>query len=224
MDKNILLVDDDDRLRDLISIYLKEKGYIISVCRDIDEAEDLTNYLLFDLIILDRMLPSGDGVNLIKKIKFKSDTQIHLLTALGETRNRIEGLKFGADDYLPKPFEPEELFLRINTILRRYENSRLDSKIVTFGEYKFDLKKLILKRNDENIYLTEGEKNLIYILAKKVNNTVTREALAQGDVKESDLRKVDVQITRLRQKIEKNPKKPSFIQTIRGRGYRLIAN
>ena len=224
MDKNILLVDDDDRLRDLISIYLKEKGYIISVCRDIDEAEDLTNYLLFDLIILDRMLPSGDGVNLIKKIKIKSDTQILLLTALGETRNRIEGLKFGADDYLPKPFEPEELFLRINTILRRYENSRLDSKIVTFGEYKFDLKKLILKRNDENIYLTEGEKNLIYILAKKVNNTVTREALAQGDVKESDLRKVDVQITRLRQKIEKNPKKPSFIQTIRGRGYRLIAN
>tara|TARA_B100001123_G_C15342690_1_gene1035662 strand:+ start:3014 stop:3688 length:675 start_codon:yes stop_codon:yes gene_type:complete len=224
MDKNILLVDDDDRLRDLISIYLKEKGYIISVCRDIDEAEDLTNYLLFDLIILDRMLPSGDGVNLIKKIKIKSDTPILLLTALGETRNRIEGLKFGADDYLPKPFEPEELFLRINTILRRYENSRLDSKIVTFGEYKFDLKKLILKRNDENIYLTEGEKNLIYILAKKVNNTVTREALAQGDVKESDLRKVDVQITRLRQKIEKNPKKPSFIQTIRGRGYRLIAN
>jgi len=224
MDKNILLVDDDDRLRDLISIYLKEKGYIISVCRDIDEAEDLTNYLLFDLIILDRMLPSGDGVNLIKKIKIKSDTPILLLTALGETRNRIEGLKFGADDYLPKPFEPEELFLRINTILRRYENSRLDSKIITFGEYKFDLKKLILKRNDENIYLTEGEKNLIYILAKKVNNTVTREALAQGDVKESDLRKVDVQITRLRQKIEKNPKKPSFIQTIRGRGYRLIAN
>ena len=224
MDKNILLVDDDDRLRDLISIYLKEKGYIISVCRDIDEAEDLTNYLLFDLIILDRMLPSGDGVNLIKKIKIKSDTPILLLTALGETRNRIEGLKFGADDYLPKPFEPEELFLRINTILRRYENSRLDSKIVTFGEYKFDLKKLILKRNDENIYLTEGEKNLIYILAKKVNNTVTREALAQGNVKESDLRKVDVQITRLRQKIEKNPKKPSFIQTIRGRGYRLIAN
>ena len=137
MDKNILLVDDDDRLRDLISIYLKEKGYIISVCRDIDEAEDLTNYLLFDLIILDRMLPSGDGVNLIKKIKIKSDTPILLLTALGETRNRIEGLKFGADDYLPKPLEPEELFLRINTILRRYENSRLDSKIVTFGEYKF---------------------------------------------------------------------------------------
>ena len=92
MDKNILLVDDDDRLRDLISIYLKEKGYIISVCRDIDEAEDLTNYLLFDLIILDRMLPSGDGVNLIKKIKIKSDTPILLLTALGETRNRIEGL------------------------------------------------------------------------------------------------------------------------------------
>ena len=157
-------------------------------------------------------------------IKHNNNTPVIMLTAMGESENRIEGLKFGADDYLPNPFEPEELFLRINTILRRYENSRLDSKIVTFGEYKFDLKKLILKRNDENIYLTEGEKNLIYILAKKVNNTVTREALAQGDVKESDLRKVDVQITRLRQKIEKNPKKPSFIQTIRGRGYRLIAN
>lgn len=224
MEKNILIVDDDDKLRNLISIYLKEKNYSISACEDLAEAKNLIKYFIFDLIILDRMLPDGDGVDLIKDIKTISDTPILLLTALGETQDRISGLKTGAEDYLSKPFEAEELFLRINNILKRYDITDNKSKTILFGDYKFNLKSLKLQKNNEDIYLTEGEKNLIYILANKANNIVKREHLLLNDLEETDLRKVDVQVTRLRQKIEKNPKKPTFIQTIRGKGYRLITN
>ena len=224
MEKNILIVDDDDKLRNLISIYLKEKNYSISACEDLAEAKNLIKYFIFDLIILDRMLPDGDGVDLIKDIKSISDTPILLLTALGETQDRISGLKTGAEDYLSKPFEAEELFLRINNILKRYDITDNKSKTILFGDYKFNLKSLKLQKNNEDIYLTEGEKNLIYILANKANNIVKREHLLLNDLEETDLRKVDVQVTRLRQKIEKNPKKPTFIQTIRGKGYRLITN
>ena len=224
MEKNILLVDDDERLRNLISLFLQEKGYKISTCKDLDEAEDLIDYFIFDLIVLDRMLPGGDGVDLVKKIKSKLNTPILLLTALGEPQDRILGLKTGAEDYLSKPFEPEELFLRIKSILKSYDISGLSAKLVSFGNYKFDLKTLKLTKDGDEIYLTEGEKNLVYILAKKVNSIVPRENLAQDNQNESDLRKVDVQVTRLRQKIEKNPKRPSYIQTIRGKGYRLITD
>ena len=224
MEKNILIVDDDDKLRNLISIYLKEKNYSISACEDLAEAKNLIKYFIFDLIILDRMLPDGDGVDLIKDIKTISDTPILLLTALGETQDRISGLKTGAEDYLSKPFEAEELFLRIKNILKRHDITDNKSKTILFGDYKFNLKSLKLQKNNEDIYLTEGEKNLIYILANKANNIVKREHLLLNDLEETDLRKVDVQVTRLRQKIEKNPKKPTFIQTIRGKGYRLITN
>jgi len=224
LDKNILLVEDDNRLRNLISVYLQEKGYSISTCGDVDDAEELINNFIFDIIILDRMLPGGDGVDLIKKIKSKSNTPVLMLTALGEIQDRITGLKTGAEDYLSKPFEPEELFLRIKTILNRYAIINLNQKLIIFGEYKFNLKTLKLTKNNTDIYLTEGEKNLMYILSKKVNNIVTREHLAQNEMRESDLRKIDVQITRLRHKIEKDPKKPSFVQTIRGKGYRLTTD
>ena len=117
MEKNILLVDDDDKLRELISTYLEEKGFIVSTCADINQVKELINYLIFDLIILDRMLPGGDGIDLIEKIKSKSNVPILVLTALGDTQNRIKGLRFGAEDYLSKPFEPEELFLRVKTLL-----------------------------------------------------------------------------------------------------------
>ena len=224
MKKNILLIDDDDKLRELISIYLEEKGFKLSSCGDISEAEDLTDHFIFDLIILDRMLPGGDGINLIKKIKLKSNTPILMLTALGNSSERINGLKTGAEDYLSKPFEPEELFLRINTILKYQFDNNINSKYVNFGKYKFELTKMRLKKDDKDIYLTEGEKNLLYILSKKINQNVSREILAEGNYEESDLRKIDVQITRLRQKIEENPKKPNFIQTIRGKGYRLVTD
>ena len=157
MNKNIfhiLVVDDDDRIRDLIKQYLEENNFLVTSAKDALDAKKKMEILKFDILILDIMMPGESGLSLTKEIKKNNPTPIILLTAKGETKDRVKGLEFGADDYLPKPFEPEELFLRINTILRRYENSRLDSKIITFGEYKFDLKKLILKRNDENIYLT----------------------------------------------------------------------
>ena len=224
MEKNILLVDDDDKLRELIGAYLEEKGFLVSTCADINQVRELINYLIFDLIILDRMLPGGDGIDLIEKIKSKSNVPILVLTALGDSQNRIKGLKSGAEDYLSKPFEPEELFLRVKTLLKYQSSLSSKSKLIFFGQYKFDLNTMTLKKENEDIYLTQGEKNLLFILAKKYNNDISREILAEGNNKESDLRKIDVQITRLRQKIEKNPKKPRFIQTVRGKGYRLIAN
>jgi len=224
MEKNILLVDDDDKLRELISSYLEEKGFILSTCSDVGELEELINYFVFDLIILDRMLPGGDTIDFIDSIKSKSNTPILMLTALGDTQNRIKGLKKGVEDYLSKPFEPEELFLRINTILKYQDENNINSKFIIFGNFKFELTKMRLKKNNEDIYLTQGEKNLLYLLAKKQNINVSREILAEGNQNESDLRKVDVQITRIRQKIENNPKKPHFIQTVRGKGYRLVTD
>lgn len=224
MEKNILLVDDDDKLRELIKAYLEKKGFFVSTCVDIDEFEDLTSHFIFDLIILDRMLPGGDSIDLVEKIKLKSNTPILMLTALGDSQNRIKGLKTGVEDYLSKPFEPEELFLRIKTIIKYQHDNNLNSKFINFGKYKFELTKMRLKEGNKDIYLTQGEKNLLYILAKKINTNVSREVLAEGNSSESDLRKIDVQITRLRQKLEINPKKPNFIQTVRGKGYRLVTD
>jgi len=224
MKKNILLVDDDDKLRYLIASYLEEKQFVVSTCGNSNQVEELINYFIFDLIILDRMLPDGDGIDLINKIKSNSDTPVLMLTALGDVQNRIKGLKIGADDYLSKPFEPEELFLRINSILKYRQNIESKSKFIKFGEYKFDMNTQRLKKENQDLYLTQGEKNLLYALAKKINNEISREILAEENYEITDLRKVDVQITRLRQKIEKNPKKPLFIQTVRGKGYKLISD
>ena len=147
MEKNILLVDDDDKLRELISSYLEEKGFILSTCSDVGELEELINYFVFDLIILDRMLPGGDTIDFIDSIKSKSNTPILMLTALGDTQNRIKGLKKGVEDYLSKPFEPEELFLRINTILKYQDENNINSKFIIFGNFKFELTKMRLKKN-----------------------------------------------------------------------------
>ena len=143
---------------------------------------------------------------------------------MGQDTNKIDGLKTGADDYVSKPFEPEELFLRINSILKYRQNIESKSKFIKFGEYKFDMNTQRLKKENQDLYLTQGEKNLLYALAKKINNEISREILAEENYEITDLRKVDVQITRLRQKIEKNPKKPLFIQTVRGKGYKLISD
>ena len=151
MEKNILLVDDDDKLRELISTYLEEKGFIVSTCADINQVKELINYLIFDLIILDRMLPGGDGIDLIEEIKSKSNVPILILTALGDSQNRIKGLKFGAEDYLSKPFEPEELFLRVKTLLKYQSSLSSKSKFIFFGQYKFDLNTMILKKGSEDI-------------------------------------------------------------------------
>ena len=224
MSKSILIIDDDKRLRELLEEYLTEKEYKIYLCDDFTSAQEILEYFIFDLIIVDRMMPSGDGVNLIKIIKEKNSTPVILLTAMGEAENKIEGLKIGADDYISKPFEPEELYLRIQKLLTLYNINIKKKKSVIFGDFIFNLNTLQLKKNTDVIYLTEGENKLLLKLINKKNDIVLREELAGSNVDESELRKVDVQITRLRQKIEINPKQSHFIKTIRGKGYKLICD
>ncbi len=224
MKKNILIVDDDQRLRDLLKDYLTEKKLDVYVCDDFENASEIIQHFIFDLIILDRMMPTGDGIKLVSKIKQIYPTPIVMLTAMGEDINKIEGLKIGADDYVSKPFEPEELYLRIMNLLNLYKNSTDELSRISFGNYIFNILKLELRKNQEIIYLTEGENNLLLKLVQKRNNIVLREELANSKYDETELRKVDVQITRLRQKIEANPKQPQFIKTMRGKGYKLICN
>ncbi len=224
MSKNILIVDDDKRLRELLKNYLNEKNFNIYLSGDFNEAKEILSFILFDLIILDRMMPTGDGINLIDYTKKLSNTPIIMLTAMGENINKIEGLKTGADDYLSKPFEPEELFLRINNLLNLYKSFEKKDLKVIFGDFIFSLSSLRLEKNGEVVYLTEGESNLLQKLVKKRNDIVLREELAGQEFDESELRKVDVQVTRLRQKLESNAKQPQFVKTIRGKGYKLICS
>ena len=220
--KSILLVDDDQRLRELLKDYLNEKNFQVFTSEDFDEARAILGFFIFDLIILDRMMPTGDGINLIQDIKKASNTPIIMLTAMSEDNHKIDGLKTGTDDYLSKPFEPEELFLRINNLLKLYKNINQEELLFSFGSFIYDTKTNLLKLNDKEIYLTEGENNLLLKLINNRNNTLSREELAEKEFDESELRKVDVGITRLRQKIEKMPKQPQYIKTIRGKGYMLI--
>lgn len=222
MNKTILLVDDDQRLRELLKDYLSEKNFKVYTSQDFSEAKEILDFFLFDLIILDRMMPSGDGIDLIKYIKKKSNIPVIMLTAMGEDNSKIHGLKIGADDYVAKPFEPEELYLRIINLLKLYENINQEELRIGFGEYVFDIKTNSLKINDKELYLTEGENRLLLKLINKRNSILSREELADREFDESELRKVDVGITRLRQKIEKKPKQSQFIKTIRGKGYMLV--
>ena len=224
MKKSILIVDDDERLRELLKDFLTEKNLKIYLCEDFSEAKDILSFLVFDLIILDRMMPSGDGIELVEFIKNNSNSPIIMLTAMSEDKNKIDGLKIGADDYLAKPFEPEELFLRINNLLKLYQNVSNNNTIVKFGDFVFDISSLNLKQNNDLVYLTEAESDLLLKLVLKRNDIVMREELADQEFDESELRKIDVRITRLRQKIEKNAKQPQYIKTIRGKGYKLICD
>jgi len=224
MPKSILIIDDDKRLRELLEEYLSEKQYKVYLCDDFISAKEILKYFIFDLIIVDRMMPSGDGINLINVIKEKNNTPVILLTAMGEVEDKIEGLKIGADDYISKPFEPEELYLRIQKLLKLFNVKKEKKKSIIFGNFSYSLDTLELKKNNKIIYLTEGENSLLIKLINKKNDIVLREELADKDYDESELRKVDVQITRLRQKIETNPKQSHFIKTIRGKGYKLICD
>ncbi len=224
MKKSILIVDDDKRLRELLSDYLSEKDFEIYLSEDFSEAKEVLPIIKFDLIILDRMMPSGDGIELIEFIKNNFRSPVIMLTAMGSDKNKIDGFKFGANDYLSKPFEPEELYLRIKNLLNLYGNSNKENLNIKFGNFVYNLSSMELKKGDNIIYLTESENELLIKLTNKRNEIVLREELADQDFDETELRKVDVRITRLRQKIEKNAKQPQFIKTIRGKGYKLICN
>ena len=219
---HLLIVDDDTRIRTLLQRYLSENGYRVTAAKDVAEARQLMASLDFDFIVLDVMMPGEDGFALTKAIRETSRVPILLLTARGETGDRIEGLERGADDYLAKPFEPRELLLRIATILRRAGTPvEVVKQIMQLGTCRFDAERGELTRDGKPVKLTSAELQLMRVLAANPGQTFSRSDLSErmGGVLE---RTVDVQITRLRRKIENDPKLPLYLQTVRGVGYVLM--
>lgn len=218
---HILVIDDDTRLRRLLKKYLTDNGFEVSEASNPNEADDLLALFVFDLIIMDIMMPQKSGLDYTKELRDRDlQTPILMLTAMGDSSNRITGLENGADDYLPKPFEPRELVLRINNILRRVMALR-HSDEVYFGPYTYNLTTGALLQNDTQIVLTTAEQELLKALASKAGETISREELGEL-LKTDNLRNIDVQITRLRKKLETDIKKPLCIQTVRGQGYLLV--
>jgi two-component system phosphate regulon response regulator OmpR len=216
---HILVVDDDNRIRELVKEYLNENGFIISTGNNAEEAKDKLEYFKFDLIVLDVMMPGMSGFELTKEIKKKSNIPIILLTAKGEVENRIEGLELGADDYLGKPFEPKELLLRIKNIIKK--NNKVDlNKINKIGEAKIDLNKMSIQLKNKFNKINNVEKKVLLEMLANPGKTYSREKIGEiADIKKE--RSIDVMITRLRQKIEASPQSPKYLQTIRGSGYVL---
>ncbi len=220
---HILVVDDDRRLRQLLRSYLAENGFRVTVAANAAEARRRMEGISFDLMILDIMMPGENGKQLTERLRAASEKiPVLMLSALAETEDRIEGLGSGGDDYLSKPFEPRELVLRIRNLLRRTAVAPPRGE-VRFGAFSFNLPKGELRREGELVRLTSREKDLLRLLAEHVGNPVARADLAQPGSEES-ARSVDVQINRLRQKIEIDPSSPIFLQTVRGSGYALLAD
>ena len=216
---HILIVDDDDRIRNLLKDYLSENNYVVSTAENADQAKKKLEYILFDIIILDVMMPGQNGYDLTKEIKKKISIPIILLTAKGEVENRIKGLELGADDYIGKPFEPKELLLRIQNIIDK--NKKLDLKLKhNVGKAEIDLNKMTISLNNTLKKINNSEKKVLIEMLSNPGMTFSREKI--GKISGiSQERSIDVMITRLRQKIEINPKNPKYLQTIRGSGYVL---
>ena len=216
---HILIVDDDDRIRDLLKEYLKENNYIVSTSENAEDAKIKLNHFKFDLIVLDVMMPGQNGYELTKEIKKRIEIPIILLTAKGEVENRIKGLELGADDYIGKPFEPKELLLRIRNIINK--NNKIDLNTKHFvGNAQIDLNKMNINLGEKIKKINSSEKRVLIKMLENPGKTYTREEI--GKISGiSQERSIDVMITRLRQKIEINPKNPKYLQTIRGSGYVL---
>jgi two-component system phosphate regulon response regulator OmpR len=216
---HILIVDDDDRIRNLLKDYLSENNYVVSTAENADQAKKKLEYILFDIIILDVMMPGQNGYDLTKEIKKKISIPIILLTAKGEVENRIKGLELGADDYIGKPFEPKELLLRIKNIINKNKKLDLKSKH-NVGKAEIDLNKMTISLNNALKKINNSEKKVLIEMLSNPGMTFSREKI--GKISGiSQERSIDVMITRLRQKIEINPKNPKYLQTIRGSGYVL---
>ncbi|KAA2313327.1 response regulator [Pseudooceanicola sediminis] len=230
-DPHLLIVDDDERIRDLLARFLKRHGFLISTARDAAHARRLLTGLEFDLIVLDVMMPGEDGISLTESLRGQLLTPILLLTARGEIEDRIRGLEAGADDYLVKPFEPRELLLRINAILRRVPETPVASlipKVLHLGAVRYDMDRAELWRGDAPVRLTATEVQLMRVFSAHPGEPLSRlqlvEELGRAGSQEqpgAQERAVDVQITRLRRKIEIDPKQPRYLQTVRGAGYML---
>ncbi|WP_333814288.1 response regulator [Tabrizicola sp.] len=225
-DAHLLIVDDDERIRGLLQKFLMRNGFLVSVARDASQARKILAGLEFDMIVMDVMMPGEDGVTLTRELRKRMSTPILLLTARGETANRIEGLEAGADDYLVKPFEPKELLLRINAILRRVPTARVAEpvrQVIHLGAVRYDLDRGEMWRGEAPVRLTATEAQLMRIFAAAPGVALSREKLVSeaGGEEAAQERAVDVQITRLRRKIEDDPKAPRYLQTVRGEGYML---
>lgn len=227
MGAHLLIVDDDERIRMLLQKFLMRHGFLVTAARDAQHARRILSGLDFDMLILDVMMPGEDGISLCKSIRETSQTPIMLLTAKGETDNRIEGLEAGADDYLPKPFEPKELLLRINAVLRRMPETPAEEsvpKILHLGPIRYDMDRGEMWQGEDLVRLTATEMQLMKIFSAKTGEPLSRAKLVEDlgrDRGQAQERAVDVQITRLRRKIETNPKQPRYLQTVRGAGYML---
>ncbi len=226
-DAHLLIVDDDERIRGLLQKFLLRHGFITTSARDAAHARRLLAGLEFDLIVMDVMMPGETGVELTRALRETLSTPILLLTAKGETEDRIAGLEAGADDYLPKPFEPKELLLRINAILRRIPTEvHVDTgpKVLSLGPVRYDVARGEMWKGEEMVRLTATESALMRIFSTQPGAAVTRSKLVEDlgrDGGQAQERAVDVQITRLRRKIEADPKQPRYLQTVRGEGYML---
>ena len=222
MDKfkaHILIVDDDDRIRELVKQYLNENNYLVTTANSAEQAKEKISLIKFDIIILDIMMPGQSGLEFTNENKSKINIPIILLTAKGEATERIEGLETGADDYLSKPFEPKELLLRIKNILNKTQITN-QKRIVNFGNTKIDLNKLLIIREKKEFKINNTEKEILEKMINAPGKTFSREYIGQLINLEKE-RSIDVVITRLRKKIEIDPKNPKYLQTIRGEGYVL---
>ena len=229
MDPHLLVVDDDERIRSLLQQFLVQSNYLVSAAEDAKQARTLLSAIEFDLIILDVMMPGQDGISFTAELRtLQNNTPLLLLTARGETEDRIKGLEAGADDYLPKPFEPKELLLRINAILRRMPDLKEDQmmpKTLSLGHLKYDVARNELWEGENQIRLTTTESQLMKIFTSALGEPISRVDLVTSlgrDVSSAQDRAIDVQITRLRRKIEVNPGQPRYLQTVRGAGYMLL--
>ena len=229
MDPHLLIVDDDERIRSLLQQFLVQSDYLVSTAEGAEQARTLLSAIEFDLIILDVMMPGQDGISFTAELRpLQNNTPILLLTARGETEDRIKGLEAGADDYLPKPFEPKELLLRINAILRRMPDLKEDQmmpKTLSLGHLKYDVARNELWEGETQIRLTTTESQLMKIFTSALGEPISRVDLVTSlgrDISSAQDRAIDVQITRLRRKIEVNPGQPRYLQTVRGAGYMLL--
>jgi two-component system, OmpR family, phosphate regulon response regulator OmpR len=224
---HVLVVDDDRRLRDLLARFLGEHGYRVSTAASAAEARAKSETFVFDALVLDVMMPGETGFDYARTIRQASQVPILMLTARADPADRVSGLEIGADDYLPKPFDPRELILRLGNILRRTPSAAARSgdapDLIRFGPFAFRFDRGELRRDDEVVRITEREREILSILGTRAGGNVPREELAGGGSSANE-RTVDVQINRLRRKIEVDPANPVFLQTIRGVGYRLVVD
>ena len=230
LDAHLLIIDDDERIRTLLQKFLMRHGFLVTAARDAGHARRILSGLDFDLVVCDVMMPGEDGISLTASLRETKDTPILLLTAKGETEDRIRGLEAGADDYLAKPFEPKELLLRINAILRRTPDvakEEIKPKLLLLGPVRYDISPRSMWSGEDLVRLTATESQLMRIFSAEVGEALSRTRLVEDlgrDKGQAQERAVDVQITRLRRKIEANPKQPRYLQTVRGAGYMLTTD